>query len=141
MENGRQVRHAIKRKFPVINIDQSLESAIKLMAKSNVSVLAVKVEDNLVGILTVADVMHALAEDKNPAVTNVSTFMTKCDFHTKNSTRNSCLQLDEDEDVISAIKLMNEAGVNHLLVTGEDTEPVGIVSGLELVKLIASLPE
>jgi len=40
--------------------------------------------------------------------------------------------------MISAIKVMNEAGVNHLLVTGEGTKPLGIVSSLDLIKLIAS---
>jgi predicted transcriptional regulator len=64
--------------------------------------------------------------------------MTKCDFNTASSTKNSCIQLDEDMDAISAIKVMHEAGVNHLLVTGEKNVPKGIVSSLELVKLVAS---
>jgi predicted transcriptional regulator len=33
---------------------------------------------------------------------------------------------------------MYEGGINHLLVTGEKNKPLGIVSSLELVKLIAS---
>jgi len=65
--------------------------------------------------------------------------MTKCDFNTDKSSKNACIQLDEDEDVISAIKVMYEAGVNHLLVTGEKSKPVGIVSSLELIKLAAIL--
>lgn len=138
MKKGKKVKYAIKRKFPVINIDESLEKAINLMAKANVSVLAVKIEETLVGILTISDVMQALADEKNLSATKIATFMTKCDFHTKDSTKNACLQLDEEEDVFSAIKVMNEAGVNHLLVTGEKTKPLGIVSSLELVKLVAS---
>lgn len=139
METRRKVKYAIKRKFPVINMNDSLDIAIKLLAKSNVSVLAVKVEEELIGLLTVSDIMHAITNGKNLSETKISSFMTKCDFHTKDSTRHSCLQLDENEDVIAAIKVMNEASVNHLLVTGENTKPLGIVSSLELIKLVASL--
>jgi len=42
------------------------------------------------------------------------------------------------EEVFSAIKVMNEAGVNHILVTGEKTKPLGIISSLEVVKLVAA---
>ena len=133
-----KVKQAIKRKFPVINIDDSLNTAIRLMAEANVSVLAVKVGEELVGVLTVSDIMHGLANDRDLDKTRISTFMTKCEFHTDNSSKHSCIQLDEDQDVISAIKVMNEAGVNHLLVTGERHVPRGIVSSLELVKLVAS---
>jgi predicted transcriptional regulator len=137
MEERRKVKHAIKRKFPVIDIDDSLEKAIQLMAQSNVSVLAVKVNEEMVGIVTVTDIIHGLSKGYDVKETNVLTFMTKCEFTTENSTINSCFQLDEDEDVLSAIKVMNEARINHLLVTGVKHEPLGIVSSLELVKLVA----
>ncbi len=133
-----KVKQAIKRKFPVINVDDSLRKAIRLMAEANVSVLAVKVGEELVGVITVTDIMHGLANEYDLDNTKISTFMTKCDFHTDSSTKHSCIQLDEDQDVISAIKVMYEAGVNHLLVTGERNEPKGIVSSLELVKMVAS---
>lgn len=138
MADSLKVKQAIKRKFPVIDIDDNLQSAIQLMAEANVSVLAVKVGEELIGVVTVADIMHGLANDYDLDNTRISTFMTKCDFHTSASSKHSCIQLDEDQDVISAIKVMYEAGVNHLLVTGERNEPVGIVSSLELVKLIAA---
>jgi predicted transcriptional regulator len=139
MEERRKVKHAIKRKFPVIDVDDSLKEAIELMAEANVSVLAVTVKEELIGIVTVTDVMHGLARGYDVKETKVLSFMTKCEFTTENSAINSCFQLDEDEDVLSAIKVMYEARVNHLLVTGVKHEPLGIVSSLELVKLVASL--
>jgi CBS domain-containing protein len=137
MAESLKVKQAIKRKFPTIDIDDSLETAIERMAESNVSVLAAKVGEELIGIVTVWDVLNGLANNFDRKATSISTFMTKCDFNTDHSTKNSCIQLDEDEDVISAIKVMYEAGVNHLLVTGERGKPVGIVSSLELIKLVA----
>ncbi|MBU1565731.1 MAG: CBS domain-containing protein [Proteobacteria bacterium] len=137
MAESLKVKQAIKRKFPVIDIDDSLDMAIQLMAETNVSVLAVKVGAELIGIVSVWDVLNGLANDYDRKETKISTFMTKCEFNTGKSSKNACIQLDEDEDVISAIKVMYEAGVNHLLVTGEKGSPVGIVSSLELVKLAA----
>ena len=139
MAESLKVKQAIKRKFPVIDIDDNLDLAIQLMAETNVSVLAVKLGAELIGIVTVWDVLNGLAHDYDRKGTKISTFMTKCEFNTEKSSKNACIQLDEDEEVISAIKVMYEAGVNHLLVTGEKGKPVGIVSSLELVKLAAVL--
>jgi predicted transcriptional regulator len=133
-----KVKDAIKRKFPVIDIDDSLGAAIRLMAEKSVSVLAVKVREELIGIVTVSDVMHGLANDDDLEKTKISDFMTACRFDTEESTERSCLQLDEEENSLAAIKLMLEAGVNHLLVTGAENIPLGIVSSLDLVKLVAA---
>ncbi len=138
MEKSRKVKHAIKRKFPVIDINDSLGIAIKMMADENASVMVVKVEDSLVGIVTVADVMHGLANDYDLEETKISTFMTECSVDSKSTTSKPCIQLDEDQDVVSAVRVMYEGGVNHLLVSGEKNEPLGIVSSLDLVKLVAA---
>lgn len=138
MEERRKVKHAIHRKFPIIDFNDSLAEAIKLMAEANVSVIAVKVNEEFIGMVSVWDVMHALASEYDVKETKISTFMTKCEFSTKNSSKNSCHQLDEDEDVVSAIKVLYEAGVNHLLITGAKHEPRGIVSSLDLIKLVAT---
>ena len=139
MDQRRAIKHAIKRQFPVIDSNDSLERAIALMAQANVSVLAVKVKEELIGLMTVRDVMQGLAKGDDAGKISIGSFMTKCEFTTERSTKNSCFQLDENEDVMSAIKIMHEADVNHLVVTGEKSKPLGIVSSLELIKLFASL--
>jgi CBS domain-containing protein len=138
MDTYLKVKQAITRKFPVIESDLSLKAAIDLMARADVSVLAVKVGEELTGMITVADLMHGLASDYDLEATKISTFMTACSIDGKDSTMRSCIQLDEDQDVISAIKVMYEGGINHLLVTGEKNQPLGIVSNLDLIKLLAS---
>ncbi len=64
--------------------------------------------------------------------------MTECNVHGKNADSKPCIQLDEDMDILSAIKVMYEGGINHLLVTGENNGTLGVVSSLELIKLVAS---
>ena len=138
MSERKTIRNAIKRKFPVININDTLETALKMMSQANVSVLAVKIKEELIGIVTISDVMYSLANEDDLQETTISSFMTKCEFNTGKATRNPCIQLDENEDALSAIKVMYEAGVNHLLVSGANGEAVGIASSLEIVKLLAS---
>jgi predicted transcriptional regulator len=137
MTERKTIKNAIKRKFPVININDTLETALKMMSQANVSVLAVKIEKELIGIVSISDVMYSLANGDDLQETTISSFMTKCEFNTGKETRNPCIQLDEDEDALSAIRVMYEAGVNHLLVSGANGEAVGIVSSLEIVKLLA----
>ena len=138
MEKYLKVKQAIKRKFPVIEHEESLKAATDLMAEADVSVLVIKAEGLLIGILTVSDVMQGLANDYDLEQTKISSFMTECTVDGKNANGKSCIQLDEDMDVMSAIKVMYEGGINHLLVTGVNNEPLGIVSNLDLIKLIAS---
>jgi len=135
MTEQKTIRQAIKRIFPTIGLDDSLQTAINAMTENNVSVLAVKIGGDFIGLVTVSDVMFSLSRGDNPDRTNISSFMTKCEFDVSGSDRNPCIQLDEDEDAMSAIRLMYEAGVNHLLVTGERGRAVGVVSSLEIVKL------
>ncbi len=138
MKKYLKVKEAIKQKFPEIESDESLGAAIDLMAQANVSVLVVKIQGELIGMITISDVMQGLANDYDLEKTKISTFMTECRIDSRDTTSKSCIQLDEDQDVMSAIKVMYEGGINHLLVTGEKNNPLGIVSSLELVKLIAS---
>jgi predicted transcriptional regulator len=138
MEEYLRVQQAIKRKFPVIEREESLKAAINLMAEADVSVLIIKAEGLLIGILTVSDIMHGLANDYDLKQTKISSFMTECNVDGKNANGKSCIQLDEDLDVMSAIKVMYEGGINHLLVTGKKNKPLGVVSILDLIKLIAT---
>lgn len=138
MEKYLKVKQAIKRKFPVIEREESLKAAIDLMAESDVSVLVVKAEGLLIGILTVSDVMHGLANDYDLEQTKIASFMAECNVDGKDANGKSCIQLDEDQDLMSAIKVMYTGGINHLLITGVNNEPLGVVSSLDLIKLMAS---
>ena len=138
MTEKKTIKEAIKRKFPTIDIDDHIESALKIMKQANVSVLAVKIGEELIGLVTISDVMYSLANEDDLQETKISSIMTKCEFDTSHETRNPCIQIDEDEEVMSAVKVMHEAGVNHLLVSGANGKAVGIVSSLEIVKLLAA---
>ena len=137
MKSTRTIKEAIVRQYPDIKPDDSLGTAIKMMAQKNTSALVVKDETgNLVGIVTNSDVMYSLVNELDLQETKISSFMTNCELISTKGTRNPCAQLDEDQDVLSALKVMYQAGVNHLVVAGHDGQPVGIVSSLEIIKLL-----
>lgn len=135
MKNRRSIKDAVVRQYPVSSREHNLRDAIRLMAENNASALMVGDDIQSFGLITITDVMHCLATETDLEKSSVGSFMTQCDIISTEETRNPCVQLDEDQDVISAVKVMVAAGVNHLMVTGRDGEPVGIVSSLELIKL------
>ncbi|MGB3209493.1 MAG: CBS domain-containing protein [Desulforhopalus sp.] len=138
MEQSKSIKKAIHRKYPAIGYDASLEEAMRSMAEYSSSALVVKSGGDLVGIVTINDVMYSLSNGHDTRTTLVSSFMTACDLITSKSTQNPCAQLDEDAHAFAAIKVMYEAGVNHLLVAGAGKEPVGMVSSLDIIKLLVS---
>ena len=138
MGKGKTIKDAIRKGAPTVNIEDSLETALKIMARENISAILVKKNTDLVGIITISDIMYSLANEENPQQIKVASFMTACELITSKAAKTPCVQLDEDEDILSAIKVMNEAGVNHVLVSGSKGEPEGMVSSLDIIKLMIS---
>lgn len=136
MKSTRTIKEAIIRRYPEISPDETLGSAIKEMAQNNASALVVRDGKILLGLVTITDVMHSLVHHQDLQDTKIGSFMTRCELISAEATKNACAQLDEDQDVLSALKVMHQAGVNHLLVSGTDGEPVGVVSSLEIVRLL-----
>jgi len=138
MNTGKTIKNALRDKISTVSVDESLDIALKTMARDDATALLVKTGDEPVGIITISDIMYSMANEENPKEIMVSSFMTKCELITTQTVKTPCIQLDEDENILSAIKVMNEAGVSHVLVSGDKGEPVGMVSSLDIVKLLVS---
>lgn len=136
MKSTRTIKEAIIRRYPEIGLDDSLGDAINAMAKNNASALVVREGGILVGLVTITDVMHSLVHHQDLQDTKISSFMTKCELISAKATKNACAQLDENQDVLSALKVMHQAGVNHLVVARSEGDPVGVVSSLEIIRLL-----
>jgi len=98
------IKNAGKRKFPAVGLSDTLDTALQAMAKANASALVVKTDEDLVGVVTISDIMYSLTNEDDLHQTPVSSIMTSCEFISDKATNNPCVQLDEDEDVLSAIK-------------------------------------
>ena len=137
MGDSKRIRNAIVRKYPSIRLQSTLKDAVSAMADNNASALVVVDGDTMIGLVTISDVMFSLANDYDMEETELASFMTRCDIISEKGTRNPCAQLDADQDLISAVKVMFGAGVNHLLVSDSEGEAVGVASSLEIIKALA----
>ena len=128
----------VQKDAPFVGRSDSLRTVIKKMTDAKVTGLIVKSGTDVVGIITVRDVMNSVANNKDLDDTKVSDFMTSCELITDKSIKTPCVQLDEGQNVKDAIAIMNEAGVRNLLVTGDDNKAIGTISALTLLKMAIS---
>jgi CBS domain-containing protein len=132
------ISKAITNDTPAVTLDDSLETAIRRMVGEGCSALAVKSGDELIGIVTDMDIMESIRRSGLAGGVKVADFMVKCDLLSQQGTKSPCVQLDEDESVENALKLMAGAGVHHLLVSGNNNRAIGIVSSQALLSLVLS---
>lgn len=132
------IRQAIKKKLPAVTIDDTLHSAIKTMTDADVSALVVISDGELVGIITEMDLMHGVTEHSDLAAVKVGSLMTACELITSTAANSPCVQLDEEESALNAIRIMNHAGVHHLLVSDANGKAVGMVAAKDILKLMIS---
>ncbi len=83
-------------------------------------------EGRLVGIITQADIVRALAEGRMDA--SVKDYMST-----------PVITIREDEDLFKAIRLMSEKGVGRLVVVDSTGRMVGIVTRTDILKYVAGL--
>lgn len=127
------IREVVRVDAAAVAAGDSLRTAISAMVANGVSALTVKSGNELIGILTDMDIMLCINSGKDLDSTKVMTSMTACELITSKGAKSPCVQLDEDESVEMALKIMAEAGVHNLLVTGDADRPVGMVSSRDLL--------
>lgn len=123
-----EIGTAINWNSPNVNADDSLRVAIQQMAKSEISALVVKRNEDVIGIVSDYDLLKGVVGKKDLDMTKVSELMTPCELITQEGTKNPCAQLDETESIENALHIIDVAGTHHLMVTGSDKGEVGMVS-------------
>jgi CBS domain-containing protein len=132
------ISSAVLRNAPTVSLEESLRTAIHKMVETGSSALAVRADSNLVGIVSITDLVTSAANDRNLDETRVSRFMTSCRLTDKGATQDPCIQVNEDETVGTALAVMEKAGVHNLLVSGGNGETIGMISAQGLLKLAIS---
>ena len=132
------ISKAIKKDTPTVALEDTLESAIRKMVDGGCSALVVKSDDELIGIVTDMDIMDSIRRNGLTGEIKVADFMVRCELISEKQTKSPCVQLDEDESVENALKIMTGAGVHHLLVSGANNKAIGIVSSHALLNLVLS---
>lgn len=130
------ISKAIIKDTPSVALEDTLETAIRKMVAEGCTALAVKSDDELIGIVTDMDIMDSIKRSGLTGKVKVADFMVRCELLSEKWTKSPCIQLDEAESVENALKLMAGAGVHHLLVSGANKKAIGIVSSQALLNLV-----
>ncbi|MHB8809508.1 MAG: CBS domain-containing protein [Desulfobulbaceae bacterium] len=132
------ISKAIIKDTPSVALEDTLETAIRKMVAEGCTALAVKSDDELIGIVTDMDIMDSIKRSGLTGKVRVADFMVGCELLSEKWSKSPCVQLDEGESVENALKLMAGAGVHHLLVSGANKKAMGIVSSQALLNLVLS---
>ncbi len=127
------IRGVIQKDAPMVKAQDTVQLAVQRMVEAGSTALAVESGDELIGVLSDMDIMLCIEKGKDLAKEQVMTWMTACDLIAGQGPKSPCVQLDEEETVEMALKIMAEAGVHNLLVTGRGSKPVGLVSSHDLL--------
>lgn len=102
-------------------VTDTLFEAAQKMARNHVGALAVMDEGALVGVISEADLVTAIAEEASFELTSVDDFMTE-----------DAITVTPADDAGVAARRMVENGIGHLPVVERDA-PVGMVSKGDLL--------
>ena len=116
------VRHLL-----TIDPASSLRRAAQVMSERGVGCAIAIEKENVAGIITERDLLHAIAREQNIDTTSVGDVMTR-----------EVVSGESGWDLLKAIKTMTDGGFRHLLVMDMD-EPIGIVSLRDLMDSMAEM--
>lgn len=132
------IKDAVCWDTPAVNLHTSICEVIELMVKHDTSALIVKADDGVAGVVSDLDVLESITSQGDLDETKVSDFLSACELISGQSITSPCVQLDENESVENAIKLLSTSGTHNLVVTGADKDAYGTVSSRDLLKLLIS---
>lgn len=150
MDLDRPIKKFMDREPLFVSPEEDLRSVAMKMAKGNKDVVVVMTkEGELKGLITAGDLFYAMktevlgkdiqegihidvrAEKVSEIMKSIqsSDFMMACGL----SGTKPCISLSEDDTVANAIRLMAMAGIDHLLIIGENGV-AGTLSDNDLIK-------
>ncbi len=113
----------------LVTVDQnaSLRRAAQVMTDRGVGCAIVIEKEQVAGIITERDILHAVAHSQNVDETKVDTVMTR-----------DVISGAPGWDLLKAVNTMTSGGFRHLLVS-EMNDPIGIVSMRDLLDTMAEM--
>lgn len=128
------IKSAIKTDPPRLGLEDNLRTAIEKVSCKDCSGAIVEANGEMIGIVSEMDLMQAVSSNRDLDDTKVADIMTTCELIRDKLQKTPCVQLDEDQSVFSGLKVMTEAGVHNLLVSGAGDKVIGLASASDLLK-------
>jgi len=123
-----KVKDFMSKDLIVIDANDSVRNALRLMKKHKVHRLLVKRKGKIVGIVTERDILRRLGKEKERKLSDAHIHVSSC--YSKN-----LITINSNEDIKKAAKLMLEKGISSLAVE-ENGEIVGIITKTDLIKAL-----
>ncbi|MBU0960943.1 MAG: CBS domain-containing protein [Proteobacteria bacterium] len=133
-----EIIKAVNWNAPSVDMETNFRTVTKMMVDNQSSALIVMKGEEVMGVVTDMDILESFGRNDDLNKTKVAEFMTTCELLSNKEIKSPCAQLDSAASARNALKVMNSAGVHHLLVSDVDKKKVGIVSILDLLKLAIS---
>ena len=61
MDTGKTIKNAFRKKVLTVSVDDTLDTALKTIARDDATALLVKIGDEPVGIITISNILYSLA--------------------------------------------------------------------------------
>lgn len=126
--NGK-VKDFMKTDLPSVGLGTTLEKVRDIMARENVDFVLVKEAGDVIGVITLNDVLAYMVKGRGADELKADSFMTSCNL----GGVNPCLQVFENSPVDDVCAIMGSTGVNHLLVFGEGGKLIGVITARDIM--------
>jgi CBS domain-containing protein len=133
-----EIINAVNWDAPSVDMEANLRTVIQMMVDNQSSALTVMMGEEVMGVVTDMDILESFGRNDDLDETKAAKFMTTCELISNKEVTTPCAQLDSAESVENALAVMNSAGIHHLLVSGDEKKKAGIVSILDLLKMVIS---
>lgn len=120
----------VNRSYTTVPYSGTMKDALDRMVGDGNNVAVVMDQDHLVGVVTVADIVHLAAEGTDLSNTSIRTHMEACTL----SGAQPCIQVREDENLENVLKAMQHSGQNEVLVVTAENKVVGTLRALDVLK-------
>lgn len=109
-------------------MDCTIKDAAKKLAKNDIDGAPVMKDGKVVGVFTLSDLVHAIADDKEDCT--VGELMST-----------SLIIVNEDLKIANAIEVMIKKSISRLIVEDNNQDLLGIVTRTDLINIIANLDQ
>jgi CBS domain-containing protein len=127
MEGEVTVRDVMTRDYVGVSESDSVLGAVRLMDQDGVGCVVVLRGSEPVGIMTESDVLSLIADERDPAETDVSAVMSE-----------PVVSVNADRGLSDAAATMSREDIRRLIVTNDD-ELLGVLSERDVISASASL--
>lgn len=108
--------------------NDTIKEASNLLSKKTIDGAPVIENNNILGILTLSDIVWSLAESKE-------------DLKVKEVMQKDVVTVNQDMKVANAVEIMYNENIGRLILVDNDDKPVGIVTKTDVVNSITNLED